>query len=217
MTNYIMDKVLYRKIRKSDFKEVESIINKSFDLYKYVDNPIVLKYFLKTYLYSCLVEQTFNCIAEKDGKVVGVILGQSKKEYQYIKHLPYLLFLGFYSSLMITTAKLFKCDINQYKILSKTYKELLLDSEKDFDGVLTLFAVSQECQGYGVGNELLNYLFQYLKHKSTNNIYLFTDTTCNYGFYDSHGFIRQGDKSITITRENELFTLNIFLYGINII
>jgi len=50
-----MDKVLYRKIRKSDFKEVESIINKSFDLYKYVDNPIVLKYFLKTYLYSCLV------------------------------------------------------------------------------------------------------------------------------------------------------------------
>jgi len=118
---------------------------------------------------------------------------------------------------MITTAKLFKCDINEYKILSKTYKELLLDSEKDFDGVLTLFAVTQECQGYGVGNELLNYLFQYLKHKSTNNIYLFTDTTCNYGFYDSHGFIRQGDKIITITRENKLFTLNIFLYGINII
>ncbi len=36
-----MNKVIYRSIKKSDFKSIESIINESFGLYKYV---IVTRY-----------------------------------------------------------------------------------------------------------------------------------------------------------------------------
>jgi len=60
---------------------------------------------------------------------------------------------------------------------------------------------------------LLSNLCDYLKANSTKNIYLYTDSTCNYGFYDSQGFKRIDEKLITITCENKPISINVFLYG----
>nr|WP_246566699.1 GNAT family N-acetyltransferase [Tissierella simiarum] len=60
---------------------------------------------------------------------------------------------------------------------------------------LTLFAVIEECRGLGVGKTLISYLDEYLKEHNTHNIYLYTDSACNYGFYDNHGFVQLGEEN----------------------
>ncbi|HCQ90394.1 MAG TPA: GNAT family N-acetyltransferase [Clostridium sp.] len=205
--------VTYREIKKSDYGVIEAIINNSFGLYKYVSNPKVLKSLLKMYLQSCLAEKTFSCIAEKDGKVVGVILGQAKSDYKYLAHLNHIFAVAFHSTAMTLKSALYQCSTSDYKKVHEIYHKLILGKEKEFDGVLTLFAVTQDCRGLGVGKKLLFNFFEYLKKKNSTHIYLYTDSSCNYGFYDSQGFVRLGEETVQITSEHKSSTLNVFLYN----
>ena len=83
----------------------------------------------------------------------------------------------------------------------------------EFDGVLTLFAVNENCRGLGVGKTLLAGLLEYLKKQDVKHIYLYTDTTCNYGFYEYQGFERLEEQSIVLTKDGHSFDMDVFLYG----
>ncbi|HBF65212.1 MAG TPA: hypothetical protein DDW34_05055 [Clostridium sp.] len=45
----------------------------------------------------------------------------------------------------------------------KVYHELLTNCGKNFDGILTLFAVTESSRGFGVGKKLVTKLCDYLK------------------------------------------------------
>jgi len=182
-----MNEIIYREIKKDDYETVKSIINESFGLYRYIDNEKVLKNLLKLYLQSCLAEKTFSCVAEKD-----VVL---------------------YNSITTLKAIQYKSNISDYRNMHHIYHKLLAGREAEFDGVLTLFAVTEDCRGLGVGKKLLSNLCDYLRNHNTKHIYLYTDSTCNYGFYDSQGFERLAEKSFETTCESKLVTMNVFLYG----
>ena len=82
-----MEGIIYRQIRKSDYEEIKDLINVSFFIEDYVENDKVLDLELDCELYEALVEQSYTCIAEKDGKVVGVLMGQAKSDYSVFRHL----------------------------------------------------------------------------------------------------------------------------------
>ena len=91
------------------------------------------------------------------------------------------------------------------------------EANKDFDGVLTLFVISKECQGLGIGKKLLSYFFEYEKQNDVKNIYVYTDSKCNYKFYDSQGFIKLNKgtfnvKTIKIIFIYIYFYMNIILF-----
>lgn len=209
----MMNNITYRKIRRADYEQIQEIINQSFVLYKYVEHPKVLKSLLQLYLQSCLAEQTFNCVAEKDGKVIGVIMGQAKSEYRFSAHLVPILATVFYTLKTNVLAYIYKCSTQDYKGIHEIYDKFLLGRKQEFDGVLTLFAVSEESRGLGVGKTLLHHLLKHLKKKNTHNIYLFTDSSCNYGFYERQGFERLCEERMSITSEKKRATLDVYLYG----
>ena len=101
--------------------------------------------------------------------------------------------------------------------MMQIYKELMKKANKDFDGVLTLFVVSEECQGLGIGKKLLSYFFEYEKQNDVKNIYVYTDSKCNYKFYDSQGFIKLNKGTFNVKTINNHFDLDIFLYEYNFV
>lgn len=204
--------VIYRPIRRSDYNEIKEIINDSFGLHKYFNNTKILKTVLKVYLQSCLAEKTFSCIAEKDNEVIGVIFGNAKSDYSTIRHLKPITLTGWYSLVLNIQAIIRGENIGEFKSMLITYSNLLTRSNRTFDGVLTLFAVTEESRGLGVGKKLLYYLRDYLKSTNTHGIYLFTDSSCNVGFYDSQGFSRIGTQEITITSQNKAVEMDVYLY-----
>lgn len=214
-----MAEILYRPIEEKDYVAVGEILNQAFGLFRYVSDSKTLESFKLKYVYGCLSEATYTCVAEQNGKVVGVIMGKSDKDYHFFHHLPYALKAIQYSMKMKRLAKgeNAKAGIRAYQELHKIYHSFSEKHRGEFDGVLTLFAVDENCRGYGVGKTLLSGLFEYLKKQEVKRIYLYTDTTCNYGFYEHKGFERLEEHPLSLARDGKPFQMNVFLYGYSLI
>ena len=73
-------------------------------------------------------------------------------------------------------------------------QELLRESGKNDPAELALFVVSPSCRGQGVGKALFQAALDYTGQQKLDEIYLFTDTSCNYGFYEHQGMRRRCEK-----------------------
>ena len=208
-----MEGIVYRQIRKSDYEEIKDLINVSFFIEDYVENDKVLDLELDCELYEALVEQSYTCIAEKDGKVVGVLMGQAKSDYSVFRHLDH--YIKYYSNLIKwrILAFLKKDRLADSKKINETYDYFLENSKEEYDGVLSLFIVSEEVRGCGIGKELIRKFKSYLNNEGVEKIYLFTDSFCNYEFYDHLGFKRKNKKIINYLRNNKRNNLDIYLYS----
>ena len=51
-----------------------------------------------------------------------------------------------------------------------------------------------------------------MKEQKLNTFYLFTDTSCNYGFYEHQGMIRKGEKNYTFNMNGQSAEMNFFIY-----
>ena len=211
-----METINYRTVEKKDYPAIGEIINQAFGLYRYVSDEKTLDCFKQQYVHSCLSEATYTQVAEQDGKIVGVIMGNAKSDYKILPHLKYILLTLQYGIKMIYYGRKFKTGIEDYKRLHEIYHTFSGKHKGEFNGVLTLFAVNENCRGLGVGTKLLSELSNYLKSKSTKRIYLYTDTTCNYGFYEHKGFERLEEQTLEMTKDGKPFQMNVFLYGYSV-
>lgn len=208
-----MEMVVYRQIRKEDYPEVCEIMNQSFGLFHYVQDKKALECFKIQYIYSCLAEATYAYVAEKDGKVIGVIMGHAENVRRSLLHLGHALNTVLYSFKMMYFCRKAKAGIRDYKKLHEIYYEFSKKHKGEFDGILTLFAVDEKCRGLGVGKTLLSGLMEYFYRHDTQKIYLYTDSTCNYGFYEHEGFKCLEEQSMSLLRDNSPYQMDVFLYS----
>lgn len=208
-----MEDIVYRQIRKSDYEEIKELININFFIEDNVENDKVLDLELDCELYEALVEQSYTCIAEKDGKVVGVLMGQAKSDYELFKHISD--YIKYYINLIKwrTLAFLKRDELSDAKKINETYDYFLENCKEEYDGVLSLFIVSKEVRGCGIGKELIKKFKTYLNKEGVEKIYLFTDSICNYGFYDHLGFKKKKEKLIRYIRNDKKGCLDIYLYS----
>lgn len=89
---------------------------------------------------------------------------------------------------------------------------MIRDHRNQYDGVLTLFIVDKKFQGLDIGKELLSGVQNYWNVKGTNSSYLYTDDTCNYGFYEHMRFTRVNEKKIDILRNGDKTKMDVYLY-----
>nr|WP_317282468.1 GNAT family N-acetyltransferase [uncultured Sellimonas sp.] len=208
-----MENILYRPIEKRDYETIKDIICHAFFLDQYMEDKRLLEAVKSQYLYNCLLEATYTCVAEKNGTIVGVIMGNAKKDYHMFYHIPYLTKLFWYMLKLFWHAKKQKDQAAGYQRLQKIYHQFYNRHKGEFDGVLTLFAVNADCRGLGIGKNLMKRCMTYLKRKQVHRIYLYTDTTCTYEVYEHWGFKRLEEAPLQMKRLGKAFHMDIFLYG----
>lgn len=118
-----MENIKYRKIEKRDYLAVGEILNQSFGLFHYVSDKKTLNCFKLQYVYSCLAEATYTCVAEKDNKIVGVIMGNAKTDYCIFKHIIYLCKTIEYSLKMKYYSKKSNTRTDDYDKIHKIYHQ----------------------------------------------------------------------------------------------
>ena len=72
--------------------------------------------------------------------------------------------------------------------------------------------VDSACRGKGIGKLLFESAILYMKEQNLDSFYLFTDTSCNYGFYEHHGMIRKGEKKCILDMNGKSVEMNFFIY-----
>lgn len=201
-------KIKLRKYQPNDFKSLENIIRKTWN-YDQFSSPQVSQKLAKVFLRSCLTNYTFSRVAIIDDKPVGIILGKNcsshkcslKNRFMQIKAI-----LSLYAT---------KEGRNVSKIFSSVSdidKQLLKECHKTYPGELALFAIDSSCRGKGIGKLLFQEVLNYFQQQKLNEFYLFTDTSCNYGFYEHQGMKRRHEKEHTFCINQQNKKMNFFIY-----
>ncbi|MEG0918433.1 MAG: GNAT family N-acetyltransferase [Anaerovoracaceae bacterium] len=203
--------IIFRNIEKQDYNEIAEIISDTWNYRDFCTEKTAHKMGL-LYLASCLCAQSFNSVALKDNEVVGVIMGNDiKNSHIILKNRMFLI----KSSIKMLLSRDGRKIVNMFKGFENINEKLLKGSQKTFNGELSFFAVKEKTRGTGVGNDLYASLMEYFKECGIDNFYIFTDTSCNYGFYEHKGAERLGEKKIDFKPyDNKKITF--FIYSNNI-
>ena len=205
-----MNNVIYRDLNTKDYEKIKELIKDAFQFENFIKEPKLLEMSLDMYLQETLATTSFYKVAEKDGNVIGFIFGYANKDENNMGTFEYKPNLDEKEITSLMQIDENKSALEDFEKISIAYKNLIKGCEENFQGGINLFVVSPESRGLGVGKTLINSLYSYMKDQAVNSMYLFTDTRCNYGFYDSQNFKRIKESPVSF---NSLDTnLTAFLY-----
>lgn len=205
-----MSEIIYRNLEKKDYEDMKFLIDDAFGFSKFIKDPKFLASMLNLYLQSCILDSSFAKLAVQNGNIIGLVLGDAQEDKNHLKKFHNVLSSLNSMSHLIFSSKENKKAIKTFMDIDKAYKEIIRGKKNDFQGCLQLFIVSKESRGLGVGKALLNHFLYYVKSFKVNSFYLYTDDRCNFGFYDSQGFIRIGEKNLSFEQFD--MSLDVFLY-----
>lgn len=197
-----------REYQKKDFKALENIIRETWH-YDEFSSPKTATKLAKVFLSSCLTNYTYSRVAVLNDQIAGIILvnNVSKHKCPFFNRLKQIISI---SSLLVSkegrkVSKIFR-NVNGVD------KKLLHESHKSYPAELALFAVSAEFRGKGIGKKLFQSALDYINRQKLNEFYLFTDTSCNYGFYEHQGMIRRLEKELVFHINGQEEEMNFFIY-----
>lgn len=206
-----MDKVVYRDLCEKDYEYIKELIYKSFKFDEFIQDKNYLDLISTAYLQGCILSSSFSKVAEKDNKIIGIILCKAKYDKNRLATFNDVLNYISNGFKLIISNKENRKIAKEFSKIHKVYNEIILGKKNDFQGTIQLFIVSEESRGLGVGKTLINYAFDYMRSMNVKSLYLYTDNRCNYGFYDYHNFRCLNKKEIYF--DTLQTNLSIFLYG----
>ncbi|WP_169240481.1 GNAT family N-acetyltransferase [Bifidobacterium olomucense] len=162
---------------------------------------------------NCLARATNAYTAVKDGKPVALILGRidardmrgiwNRHKSRYVHGLMRL--LGMREGLRAVHEIVGILAID-HTLLSRAKR-----SGHDYAGEVVLFVLDPEARGYGLGKRMFRTMMDDFRKSGLRNFFLFTDTTCNVGFYEHAGLSQV--ESITIsTSKHHRESMSFYLY-----
>ena len=197
-----------REYQKQDFKALETIIRETWH-YDDFSSPKTAIKLARVFLSSCLTNYTFSRVAVVDGNVAGIILVNN-----IAKHKCPI------SNRLLQVKSIISLYISKEgRSVSKIFgnvngidKQLLNENNKDYPAELALFAVSSSCRGKGIGKILFHSALDYIRQEKLKEFYLFTDSICNYGFYEHQGMKRRLEKEHIFNIKGQQAAMNFFIY-----
>lgn len=202
------EQIILREYQKADHKALENVVREAWKYDRFCSPKTAAK-MAKVYLNSCLTNQTFTRVAEINGEPVGIIMGKDIQNHKCpislrIKWIQSIVSL-YISREGREISKIFEC-------VQGIDKELLSSCNKQYQGELAFFAISEKCRGKGLGRKLFQTVVDYMKSKGIFEFYLFTDTSCNYPFYEHLGLTRRCEKKQVIDVKGEKGDMAFFIY-----
>ena len=202
------EQIIIREYKETDHKFLENMVREAWKYDRFCSEKISAK-MAEVYLNSCLTNQTFIAVAEIDGIPAGVIMAKDNRAHKCPLSLR-LKWLKSVAALFISgegrkISKIFMCvqDID---------KELLSACEKKYEGEIALFVIDKRYRGRGLGRQLFQKAVAYMKEQGILEFYLFTDTSCNYPFYEHVGMTRRCQKKQEIDVNGEKGDMTFFIY-----
>jgi len=208
-----MTAITYRPYQPHDARDVKAIIDEAFSIHRYVKAPRLLDSSLEVYLRERLLASTYARVALKDGRVIGILMGQTAGQ----PHLE-----GALGNRLRAWGHMLKLAVLglpewrslwQYVSFTGVYRTLRQNTTSPLTDELTLFAVSSAARGLGAGKALYRDYLLHLRRHGRTSFYLYTDSLCSYGFYEKHGMTRTAEQDMTIYLDGKPERLGVYLYA----
>lgn len=197
----MQESVVLREYEASDAPYLEDIIRKTWH-YDEFCSPKTARRLAKIYLLSCLSRQTYIRVAVQKDMPVGVIMGRDRRlkpARRFQAHLAW-------AEVQLLCHREGRFVAKAFAGIDQVDEALLAARGKDYDGELSFFVVHDDFRGQGIGKALFDALLGYMKKQDIQRFYLYTDSSCNYTFYERRGMKRCGEKdyAVPIGRDNAM-------------
>lgn len=186
--------IKFREYRNEDAPYLEDIIRKTWEYDRFCSEKIA-KDMASLYLRSCLASQSFTRVALKDGKPVGIIMAKNIRKYKRKIKWTMQAVMAMMKIYMKSEGRQV---CNVFKEINNLDENLLKERKRNYEGEVVFFAISEKCRGTGIGKQLFNKALDYFKEENIKDFYLYTDSSCNYGFYEHQGLRRCGEKTFQV-------------------
>lgn len=200
--------IVLRPYRNEDAGALADIIRRTWH-YDQLCSAKTARRLARTYLYSCLANQTFAVTAVADGKPAGIIMGKNLQAHRC----PLKYRLRQIASIAALLSSREGCSVTGiFKDVEGIDQKLLSESGKNYGGEIAFFAVSPDYRGKGIGKMLYQALLHYMRNQDISDIFLFTDTSCNYQFYEHQGMKKCCTKSHSFQIGDKESSMSFFLF-----
>jgi ribosomal protein S18 acetylase RimI-like enzyme len=206
-----MNVVTIRDIETKDMKQIRDIVKDVWDFSEFMGNEKVADAAVGIYFSQFFTNSSFGKVATLNGEVVGVVFGSLNGQEPHCRMLQG----NQINDIMILMRAPVKVrrDFTYYvQTINDANAELIQGKVDDYDGALDFFIVSKKAQGLKLGKQLWNHAVNYFKDHQADKIYLYTDTYCNFGFYDYNGFKRANTKDVVMEFSGGDDQVGIYLY-----
>lgn len=185
--------VTLRSAQPADYPALHALNRGAWFKSDYIAYPEATNAYVDLDLNSSLSNASMATVAEVDGKIAGVILVSADSEPKYGRMLMQST-IDAAATLHAQGQEIADYFYDRMKVESKYDAKLLEKAQEntDYDGRIVLFIMDPEFQGLGIGSKLFQAAKDYFEATNVQNYYLFTDSSCNYPFYDHKGMHRAG-------------------------
>ena len=206
--NKMNEKIVLREYQKSDRPALESVIREAWHYDRFC-SPKTAQKMARVYLGNCLTNQTFTQVALIDNVPVGIMMGKNNATHKC----PFSLRMQLIGSIISLYLSKEGRQISKiFEGVNGIDKELLSRCGKDYKGELAFFAISEKCRGKGLGKQMFEKVVEYMRAEQIHEFYLFTDTSCNYPFYEHLGMTRRCEKQQVINVQGQRGDMTFFIY-----
>lgn len=183
---------LFRNVKSEDFNKIKTMMEDAWKYQEMFEENFMGEIVVDAFLNEVLHNSSYGQVAEMNGEVVGVIFGRVSSEKPNLRMLE--THMGEQVRDVLTASKEDQESyINYYETTNRAHKTLMGNKEKEYDSSIELFLVEEKARGYRIGSTLLEGLENYFNQHNAKKVYLYTDTECNYRFYDYKNF-NQAEK-----------------------
>ena len=202
------DAIVFRPYQPSDRQALSAIIRDTWQYDRFASAKTAAR-MARLYLNSCLTNQTFTQVAVLNGSPVGIIMAQNRHAHHRTmrQRLHYLRAL-----LPVLCSQEGRDILQMFTDIHRLDQVLLEDSASDYDGEIVFFAIDNRVRGKGLGRRLFNTALDELRACGMHSFFLFTDTSCNYAFYEHLGLTRRCQCTKTLNVQDSRAIMTFFLY-----
>ncbi|MUH59757.1 GNAT family acetyltransferase [Bifidobacterium sp. GSD1FS] len=187
------DSISYRTLQRDDYPALTKMLCDAWHKQTEDINDELGMKLAQIDLEHSLARTTTAEVAVCDDEVVGVVLGRIDSQETRMglnKH---------HRNVMRIMGPLF-FNKSAHKALQemldaeKTNRRMIDQAKKEghaYDGEIILFLVREDMRGKGIGTHLFNWILDEFKANDVENYFLYTDTGCNYSFYEENGMARR--------------------------
>lgn len=215
------DEMLIRQLKQSDYPALVELIRRTWYAQQADGNTDGLEptcdarhrntlawHLAAIDTHDCLARTTYAAVVERNGRIIGVILGSvpvKVTRMQILRHRWQQASLA----LPMLANRAGRNGLREQLAILHADRALIQTTRNDYQAEIVLFLVSPEAKGQGVGGRLFAHMLDRFHALGIRQYFLFTDTTCDYGFYEHKGLQRAGVRNLALAHGEQL---QCFLY-----
>ena len=163
-------------------------------------------------LSRCLSISTFSQVARMDDAPCGIVLARGSKPHPRFTARWTEANQSFLYQLELSDPEAAEIFLSNMAAIDRTNETMHAAAALPQVNEITLLIVDPSVQNLGIGSVLLNAASSYLTAHDATEAYLFTDTECNWRFYEERGFKRIGTHRSSFS-ERRTLPRELYLYS----